>query len=311
MQRITLDADPLRVAIDPALGATLTEFSLRGPCDDRYPLMRRAPTAPADPAQAASFLMAPWTNRIRDARFTFNNRTHQLRPNFPDNTAIHGVVRDAPWRITDRTPASARMVYDSRAHEYANFPFAFAAVFRAELAPDELTLDLNITNLDDSPMPAGCGHHPYFPRTLMAAGEDAHLTAPVTARYPAKDCLPTGPAAHDPACDTLTNGAPVGNPNLDDVFAGFSGTAAITWPESRVRMTMHCSDAFDHLVVFTPRMNPEDPASPPLPWFCVEPCTMPNDAFNLEAQGRTRTGVRILAPGQTLETQIRFRVERI
>lgn len=311
MQRITLDADPLRVCVDPALGATLTEFSLRGPCDDRYPLMRRAPDAPAETAQGASFLMAPWTNRIRDARFGFDGRTHQLRPNFPDGTAIHGVVRDAPWRITDRTPASARMVFDSRAHEYANFPFAFAAVFRVELAPDELTLDLAVTNLDDRPMPAGCGHHPYFPRALMAAGEDLELTAPVSGRYPAKDCLPTGPARHDAVCDTITRGGPVGNPGLDDVFAGFGGTATLTWPKSRVRMTMRCSEAFNHLVVFTPRLDPADAASPPLPWICVEPCTMPNDGFNLMHQGQTDMGVRTLEPGQTLDTKVRFRVERI
>ena len=76
-------------------------------------------------------------------------------------------------------------------------------------------------------------------------------------------------------------------------------------------MTMDCSDAFNHLVVFTPRLDPADPNSPPLPWFCIEPCTMPNDGFNLMNSGQTDTGVRTLAPGQTLDTQVRFRIERI
>lgn len=310
MALITLDAGPLRAGIDTALGACLTEFSLRGPCDDRYPLMRRAPGDPTDPAECSSFLMGPWTNRVRDARFTFQNHTHRLRPNFPDGTAIHGVLRDAPWRITDRTPVSARLAYDSRAHEAANFPFAFAAVFRVELAPEQLTLDLSITNLDDRPMPAGCGHHPYFPRTLMAAGEQVHLAAGVAARYPAKDCLPVGPPQDDAVCQSLRAGGPVGNPNLDDVFSGFDGRAVLTWPESRVRLTMDCSDAFNHLVVFTPRVRNEADA-PPLPWLCVEPCTMPNDGFNLMAAGDANTGVRVLAPGETFFTTVRFRVERL
>jgi aldose 1-epimerase len=306
-----MDAGPLRAAIDPALGATLTEFSIAGPCDDRYPIMRRAPAGPTDPAQGASFLMGPWTNRIRDARFRFNNHTHQLKPNFPDGTAIHGVLRDAPWRITDRSPVSARMVYDSRADETANFPFALGAVLRAELAPAELTLDLSITNLDDRPMPAGCGHHPYFPRTLMAAGEQVHLQAGVNARYPLTDCLPTGPAADDDTCRRLREGAPLGNPNLDAVFAGFDGRAVVTWPDSRVRLTIDCSPAFTHLVVFTPRLRPEDPDSPPLPWFCVEPCTMANDGFNGAADGAPGTGVVTLESGQTLDTTVRFHVERL
>lgn len=310
MPRITLDAGQLRAAVDPALGATITEFSLLGPCDDRYPLMRRAPGGPIETAQAASFLMAPWTNRVRDARFRFGDAEHPLRSNFPDSTAIHGVVRDAPWRVTDRTPVSARMVYDARADEGVNFPYAFASVFRVELAPDALDLELSVTNLEDRPMPAGCGHHPYFPRTLMAAGEQVELSAGVHARYRTERCLPVGPAADDAVCAGLRAGGPLGNPGLDDVFAGFDGKATLTWPGSRVRLTMECSDAFGHLVVFTPRLDAEDPASPPLPWLCVEPCTMANDGFNLLHAGHTGTGVQVLEPGQTLETRVRYRVER-
>lgn len=310
MPRITLNAGPLRAALDPALGATLTEFSLLGPCDDRYPLMRRAPDGPIETGQASSFLMAPWTNRVRDARFRFAGAEHPLRPNFPDATAIHGVVRDAPWRVTDRTPVSARLAYDSRSDGAVNFPFAFASVFRAELAPDELTLDLSITNLDDRPMPAGCGHHPYFPRTLMAAGEQLELSAGVRGRYPMDKCLPVGPSTDDDRCAALRRGGPVGNPGLDDVFSGFDGRAVLTWPDSRVRLTMECSAGFEHLVVFTPRLNPADESSPPLPWICVEPCTMVNDGFNLLEDGGLATGVRVLEPGETLETRVRWRVER-
>ncbi len=306
MNRITLDAGPLRVGLDPSLGACLTEFSLRGPCDDRYPLMRRAPGGDTDPAGCSSFLMGPWTNRVRDARFTFQGRTHRLRPNFADGTAIHGVLRDAPWRITDRTPVSARLVYDSRDHEGVNFPFAFGSVFRVELAPDELVLDLSIVNLDDRPMPAGCGHHPYFPRTLMATGERVRLAAGVGGRYEAVNCLPTGPAKDDAVCAALREGGPLGDPDLDDVFSGFDGRAVITWPDSRVRLTMDCSEVFGHLVVFTPRVRE---GGAPLPWFCVEPCTMPNDGFNLMHGGQADTGVRVLGAGESLETRVRLRVE--
>ncbi|MCC5824475.1 MAG: hypothetical protein LAT64_13415 [Phycisphaerales bacterium] len=311
MPDITLDAGPLRAVIDPALGCTITEFSIAGPCEDRYPLLRRAPHGPHTTAQGASFLMAPWTNRIRDARFDFQGEPHKLRPNFPDATAIHGVVRDAPWRITDRTPVSARFAYDSRAHERANFPFAFGAVFRAELAPEDLTLDLSVTNLDDRPMPAGLGHHFYLPRTLLSPDDRLELTAPVTGRYPTSNCLPTGDPVDDETCERFRNGGPIGNPGLDDVFAGFSGRAVLTWPASGIRLTMDCADAFTHLVVFTPRLRADDPASPPLPWVCVEPCTMANDGFNLMANANTDTGVRVLEPAQTLAARVRLHIERV
>ncbi|RMH23850.1 MAG: hypothetical protein D6692_14645 [Planctomycetota bacterium] len=311
MPRITLDAAPLRLTIDPELGASITDFSIEGPCGDRYPLMRRAPDQPTEPGQCASFVMAPWTNRIEHAAFDFAGTHHRLRANFPDGTAIHGVARDAPWRITDRTPVSARLVYDSRAHESANFPFVFACVQRFELAPDHLEVELSVTNLDDRPMPAALGHHPFFPRVLFAAKEEALLHAPVAGRYPADRCLPTAHAAPDEHCARLSTNAPVGNHGLDDVFAGFAGRATITWPGSGVRLTMDCSDALDHLVVFTPRLDPADPAAPPLPWFCVEPCSAVNNAFNLAARGWAHTGTRTLEPAQTLAATVFYHIERL
>lgn len=309
MPRITLDADPLRVTIDPELGASITDFSIRGFADDRYPLMRRAGDPPINPGQASSFVMAPWTNRIEHAAFGFDGRTHSLRPNFPDRTAIHGVARDAPWRITDRTPVSARMVYDSRAHEHANYPFPFACVQRFELAPDHLSVELAVANLAGHPIPVTAGHHPFFPRSLFAAGEEPVLTAPVTGRYPSAGCLPTGEPTDDEHCRRLREGAPAGNHGLDDCFAGFGGRCTIEWPMSRVRLTMDCSEAFGHLVVFTPRAS-DAPGAPPLAWFCVEPCTGVNNAFNLDARGMTGTGTRVLAPNETLSTRVVYHIER-
>jgi len=306
---IILDAHPLRAAIDPALGASITDLSIAAPDGAHAPILRRSPPGITDPGQAASFVMAPWTNRIANARFDCRGQTHQLRSNFPDGTAIHGVARDAPWRITDRTPVSARMVYDSRADEAANYPFPFACVQRVELSPDHLSVELSLTNLGDTPMPAALGHHPHFNRHLFSSTEDPILQADVASRYPATDCLPTAPPTDDPHCQRLRAGAPVGNHNLDDVFAGFNKRATITYPESRVRVTLDCSQDFTHLVVFTPRFGPATDA-PPRPWFCVEPCTATNNAFNLMDQGQPAAGARILEPAQSLHTSVRYRVER-
>ncbi len=307
---ITLDAHPLRVSVEPALGASITDLSVAGPRDAHAPILRRAATGTVTPAQTASFVMAPWTNRIETARFGFQGRTHQLLPNFPDGTAIHGIARDAPWRITDRTPVSARLVYDSRADETANFPHAFACVQRFELAPDHLSVELGITNLSDTAMPAALGHHPHFNRQLFSATEDPILRADVTSRYPCEGGLPSGLPSDDEHSRRLRAGAPLGNHNLDDVFAGFSGRASITYPHSNTRVTLDCSDAFTHLVVFTPRAA-DTPDAPPLPWFCVEPCTAVNNAFNLLDRGNPATGTRILDPGQTLESSMRYRVETL
>jgi aldose 1-epimerase len=56
----------------------------------------------------------------------------------------------------------------------------------------------------------------------------------------------------------------------------------------------------DFLVVYTP---------PARPFFCAEPVSHVTDAFNLEAAGRTDTGARALAPGETLRTVVTLTVE--
>ncbi|MEZ6319031.1 MAG: hypothetical protein R3B49_09815 [Phycisphaerales bacterium] len=303
MPRITFHAGRLHAEIDTSFGACLTDFSIDGPFNDRYPILRRAAADLDHPGRSASFPLAPWTNRIAGAAFSFAGQSHTLRPNFPDGTAIHGDTFGRAWRITDRTPVSARLVFDSRAHADINFPFPFACVHRFELSPQDLRVDLSVTNVGEVDMPAGCGMHPHFCRRLFCEADAVEVRAPVSGRYPADACIPTGPAQPDDACAKLSAGGPLGDPALDDCFAGFGGRAEITWPASGVRVSMDCSPELSHLVVFTPRND-----RGPMPWFCVEPVTMANDAFNLETRG-IAAGVRTLAPGETLATSVTFHVQ--
>ena len=56
----------------------------------------------------ANYLLIPWSNRIRDARFVFRGVTHQLRVNFPDGTAMHGTAKDFPWEVLVAHPTHSR-----------------------------------------------------------------------------------------------------------------------------------------------------------------------------------------------------------
>jgi aldose 1-epimerase len=307
MPPFTIESVPLRATIDPDLGASLMDLAMLTPRGDWRPIMRRAPSDSGRAGDAAMFLMAPWTNRVANARFTFQGQRHELTPNFPDGTAIHGDAWTRPWRITDRTPVSATLLFDSREHDRVNFPWAFGVRARYEVTPDSLTVDLSVTNLDREPFPAGAGLHPFFNRRLWADDDEVRVRAPVGGRYPCEGQLPTGPATGDEASQTLRELAPLGNPGLDDVFNAFSGEAVIEWPASAVRLTMTCSESLDHLVLFTPR----DPKGGALSWFCLEPTSMVNDGFNLMERGQGGTGVRVLEPGATLDTQTTMRMQTL
>jgi len=295
--RITLESDPLRLELDPAHGCCLTGLWLNGPRDALYPILRPAPAVLSTPLHASCYLLAPWSNRVNKARFRFQGEEYALKPNFAGGHAIHGDVHTRPWTITDRTPVSARMTFDSASYPDVNYPFAFACVFRALVEPTGVRLDLSITNRHDGPIPVGLGFHPFFMRQLWSTDDKVELCAPVQARYPHADGVPTGPAVPNYTTSRLSGQAPL-LPDLDDCFSGFQSPATIKYPASGVELTLKASKTLTHLVCYTPTT----PAGP-IPWFCVEPVTIANDGFNLLARG-IESGTVVLDPGETLESSM-------
>ena len=56
------------------------------------------------PASAGQ-LLAPWPNRIRDGRYTFEGTAYQLPLTEPGkHNAIHGLSNWSRWRLAERAP---------------------------------------------------------------------------------------------------------------------------------------------------------------------------------------------------------------
>jgi len=310
-EMITLQTDLLRVSIDPAVGAGIADFSIKGPGRSFFPIMRRAAPGETNASLFGSFLMAPWVNRVRAARFVFAGRERILRANTADGMAQHGDVRKRPWTIREQTPASAAMDFDSRAFADSNWPWAYTClcVYALTAWPrgGTLSIDLSVTNADREPFPAGCGHHPYFMRRLWDESDELHIRAPVVGRYPLENGCATGPAAPDDLTRRLAELRPLPDHPLDDVFAGFGGEAELRWPASAVTLRITASPEMSHLVLYAPHASTS--RASPLPYIAVEPQTQVNGALNLLAQSANYTGTAILAPGQTLHTRCTFQVD--
>lgn len=306
MARFTLGSGRVLLTIDTDFGASIHDLSVLAPQGDPTPILRRAPDRGFGSEQMGCFLMAPWTNRIRNATFAWQGQTRRLQVSHADGTAIHGDVRDRPWQIRHRTPMSCTLEFDSRLHDDVNFPFPFRCAVRYEVWPGGVEVDVNLTNTGDQDMPAGCGLHPYFMRRLWSDEDVVELRLPVTGRYPTEGCLPSEAARREAVCERLNTGGPFNDLDLDDVFTIDRFEAELSWPSSGVRATMVASEPVGHVVVYTPRAAPSSGA--PRPWFCVEPTTMVNDGFNLAAAGWQGTGVRTCAPGETLPLRWSLRI---
>lgn len=79
------------------------------------------------------------------------------------------------------------------------------------------------------------------------------------------------------------------------VWRRASSDPMIEWPELRARVVMTAEAPLDCLVVYTPVGRS---------FLCVEPVSHVTDAFNLAEAGVKDTGMKILAPGETLRAAI-------
>ncbi len=266
------------------------------------PLIARGVSGEDPTVNQASFIMAPWCNRIRDAVFAWNGRRIALRPDPRDGTAMHGDVRRRAFEVLDRSPVSVRLLFDSRslAPGEVNFPWPFTLQTRFEVGESSVMQEVTLTNAGDEPFPCGVGLHPYFPRRQAGEAAVARVIAPVGSRYPTERCMPIGPARRDARCRWLNSARRLPFESFMDCYSGYENVCVVEW--ARTRLTMTSSENHSHMVFFAPT-NARGQSEP---YFAVEPMTICADGFNMPAR---QSGVTVLAPGASLNTWYRFEVE--
>jgi aldose 1-epimerase len=300
MPLLTLQNEHLRVVIHPEAGASLVacEFLRDG---QWIPLMRPTPPtaiAKGNSSLMASYTLAPYSNRLSEARFQFNGQTYPLRANTREGHALHGDVRKRPWQLMEAaTPTSAAFSFDSANFPDINFPFPFTVLVRYELKAEAFDSTFTLTNRGQAPMPAGFGFHPYFNRTLTARKESVELQACVSGVYP--ELVPDDAAGLLTPEQNFSQSKPLDKLEFDHCFAGWDGRATLRWPKAGVTAEFDCDSIFSHLVLFTP---------PARPFFALEPVTNANNGFNLYADGKPGSGVRVLGPGESMGGRFRLRV---
>ena len=295
----TLENESWQVGVLPETGAS-TAFGRVRRGDQWIDVMR--PTAASDYGNSslcASFIMLPWANRLRDAKFQFEGKTYQLQPSSNDGTAIHGTVRRLAWQVASEDKTRLVTTFDSSSYEKdkINFPFKFSA--RAEFWLDGLDFHMNVTlkNDDSQPFPAGFGHHPYFVRD---AENKVQVQLFCEERFDLVDLMAAAPPVPiRPEADFRAL-KPLGTKDFGDLFTQrTSETAArIVYPNAAV--SIHADPLFQNVLLYAPEGQP---------FFAIEPQTNVNDGFNLLDQGIKGSGVFILQPGDSKSGLVTLRVE--
>ncbi len=109
-----------------------------------------------------AFPMAPYSNRLGGASFTWGERRIHLTPPPGATYALLGFAHRASWEVKSSANADAVLRYAHRAgHE--GWPWPFELTMQVTLDADGATVRLCITNQSEETMPAGLGWHPYHP----------------------------------------------------------------------------------------------------------------------------------------------------
>lgn len=115
-----------------------------------------------DPMWWGAFVMAPWTSLLRRGDFEFDASRHRVAEPDSDD-AWHGVARNRTWSSLEGDSSETWTVV--RTTLGVPWPLGGTVELRAELDENELTLKMAVT-AGDRRMPAACGWHPWFRRSL-------------------------------------------------------------------------------------------------------------------------------------------------
>jgi len=297
-----LDPTPVRLALGdahldlaPGFGGTiLAWWSERD--GRRIDWLRPTTSTPSLAGDTACFPLVPFSNRVRDGRFSFRGRTVDL-PRVERYGAHfrHGFGCLRRWDIVERDARSAVIAHRE---DGALWPFPYEARQAFALSERDLSIRFSVTNTGRAAMPAGFGLHPYFPRTPRA-----RIVAGVAGQWESDaEVMPVRLMTPPPAGQDPGRGIEPAATALDNVYTGWSRDARIEWPDRGARLTMTAEAPLDVLIVFTP---------PGKDFFCVEPVSNITDAFNLAAAGRDDTGMIVLEPGATVAATVTLRAERL
>lgn len=279
-----------QVAVVTEMGATLRSYDVAGrPVVDGFAAGRR-------PDGGRGQILAPWPNRVRDGRYSFDGEDLQLPlSDVAAANAIHGLVRWSGWGLAER--GDDWVALTTTVWPQTGYPFLVGLRATYRLGDDGLTVRLHAHNGGDRPAPYGVGQHPYI--TTGPRCDETVLTVPAAERLLTDER--GNPVGSEQVADTaydFRNPRPIGDLVLDTAYSrlerGRDGRATVRLEGADSHLVeVWLGEAARHLQLYSGDSLP-DPARR-RQGLAVEPMSCPPGAF---ASG---VDLVVLAPGDEHE----------
>jgi aldose 1-epimerase len=233
------------------------------------------------PPYCCGIVLAPWPNRVADARWVLEGEVQQLDITEPARGgALHGLLQFTDYQVIAQQDDLVELAaYIAPQH---GWPFAMDTAVRYRLESDGITVTHTAQNRSGRRAPWAVGTHPFL-RVGRAPVEELTLELAAHSYFPVDERLnPSGPAiAVDDATDLRTPRR-VGDLRLDTAFGDVrhragDETAWLTAPDGSSTAFWQ-DDGWGYLQVFTTRSFPGHDG--PRTAVAVEPMTAPPDALN-------------------------------
>ncbi|ANW19477.1 aldose 1-epimerase [Streptomyces clavuligerus] len=259
-ENVRLTAGDVELTVAPRHGCRIESLAIGG-----TELLRQG-------ERYGCFPMAPWCGRIENGVFRDGADRYQMPLNAAPH-AIHGTVRDQPWRTARHTATEAAFTCELA----EPWPYPGRATQVVELGEDSLTLRMGIEATENS-FPAQAGWHPWF-RRVLGDSEVRIDFDPAWQEERGGDHLPTGRRID-----------PLPGP-WDDCFGMPDGVrVTLTWP-GRLELTV--TGRTEWVVIYD-----EQPEA-----VCVEPQSGPPNGLN--------TLPRLVTPIDPLEIETTWTWRRL
>lgn len=300
---MTVDATGRRFVLrGPRSTAEITEVgaALRALTVDGVDLVPRYPDGIPTPA-TSGVVLAPWPNRIREGRYTFDGVEHRLPLNAPGSgNATHGLLRFTPYTAVRSGESSVELEADIVPQ--TGYPFHVRTTVTYHLDADGITVRHRAENVGAGPAPFALGAHPYL---CLSGTSTSDLTLRSTGTTTLECDERHTPVREVPVAGEtdLRAGCRIGTTARDHPYRGFRrddlGRAVhvISSPDGR-EVHLWQDAQFSWAQIYTTDRYPGHPFA-----VAIEPMTAPANAF---ASG---VDLATLVPGEAFHAAwgIRFR----
>lgn len=270
----------------PTKGATVFDLRLKGQkIYDGY-------TSPEDLDSliwGRGILMAPFPNRLKNGKYSFEGKNYQFPVNEPaTGAALHGFINQLkfipkkPVINPENASVSCHTFYDG---QFEYYPFPFTAEVKYSLSKDDtFSLNFKLTNAGKTNMPVGLGWHPYFRLDESVTNTKLHLPDLDMVEVDG-NMIPTG--NYSPFT-VFENKIEIQDLVIDNCFQlkNEAKLSTVVLEDKRGKLTYSQKSNAPYLQIFIP---------PHRQSIALEPMTCNIDALN------NKEGLRVLAPNESID----------